>query len=181
MTNFIYSDTIINKNSCANSINMKRFIILGVLLTILSLSEYSTISSDISVIRELKSIEDSSQFKLKLNSFTEIPNEISGCGCYFSANDLDFSNKKYILVNDFAKIAYVSSNRHLVKLDLIEPNNDKQNGDFYLYSYKDFNLRIDITKRTSVNSETTKIQGVITLTPKKGKKQIYLFSGVCGC
>ncbi|MBQ5532023.1 MAG: hypothetical protein IIU04_00585 [Bacteroidales bacterium] len=44
---------------------------------------------------------------IQMSSFTDIPDEIDGCACYFSVSQEDLKNGVYIFVNDFASLAFV--------------------------------------------------------------------------
>lgn len=120
-------------------------------------------------------IKDSIDFKI--NTFTDIPSEIDGCGCYFYLSKEDEQDKKYLLVNDFASIAFLSINGKVVKFVLKE---HKENSSFYLYSNGFYKLSVEITKKEDGGIESSIIKGLIKLS--KGNIVIEKkFVGFCGC
>jgi len=109
-------------------------------------------------------------------TFTKIPDEIDGCSCTFSKNQLDFNNEKYIYANDYAEIAFISINKKLVKFKLVS-----MKGNVSHYSNKDYKLRIDIKSEKPSGEESSILKGIMTLTNKQGQKTITNFTGECGC
>jgi hypothetical protein len=132
-------------------------------------------SQNIRKINNQPSSKNSSNFTLK--TFTQIPNEIDGCGCYFYLTNEDEIKEKYIFINDFAEIAFVSIDGKLEKFKLIKHS---EASGFYSYTNGIYQLTIEIVSKKSDGYETSRLKGIIKLT--KGK-QMYekKIIGTCGC
>ncbi|KAA8478432.1 hypothetical protein BDE36_0264 [Arcticibacter tournemirensis] len=114
---------------------------------------------------------------IDLKPFTELPQELDGCGCYFYLSKKDEKEDKYIFVNDFASTAFVFVNNRLEKFELKEHD---EGSNFYSYSNERYDLKIEITKKSTGGDETSNIEGVLTI--KKGKEELKkTFVGTCGC
>ena len=123
---------------------------------------------------EVKRIEDSA---IGLERFSVVPNEIDGCGCSFFSSEVDKKDNKYICVNDFADLAFVKLNGVMVRFELTE---HKDSSNIYLYRSEEHALKIEIIKKEPADYETSNIEGVITISSKKGiNKQKFI--GTCGC
>ncbi|PWG82731.1 hypothetical protein DDR33_02455 [Pararcticibacter amylolyticus] len=89
----------------------------------------------------------------------------------------DEKDNKYIFVNDFASTAFVFVNHKLEKFQLKE---HKEGSNFYSYSNKEYDLKIEMTKKSTGGDETSNIEGILTI--KKGKEELKkTFMGTCGC
>ena len=159
---------------------MKKIILILTVIVFFSCSNKSLksnkqVDSNLKVQQEFTSKKDSIDFNL--NTFTTIPNEIDGCGCYFYLSKKDEKNEKFIFVNDFANIAFISINNKLLKFVLKE---HKEAQNIYIYSNGNYVLKVDITEKENEENETSKIKGIIILS--KGKNIIKKeFIGSCGC
>lgn len=116
--------------------------------------------------------------KISLNTFSDLPKEIEGCSCYFYLSKKDRKEEKYIFVNDFAKMAFVSINGKIEKFILKE---HQEGSDIYLYSNGTYDLKTKITKKESDGAEGSNEEGIITLI--KGADILFEknFIGSCGC
>ncbi|MDR1792049.1 MAG: hypothetical protein LBR36_01195 [Bacteroidales bacterium] len=83
---------------------------------------------------------------LQLELFQKIPVEIDGCTCYFYTSDNDRKENMYILVSDFALLAFVKINEQLLKFEL--QTYDGQN-DVFSYAHKEMIMTIKIKKKLS--------------------------------
>jgi hypothetical protein len=116
--------------------------------------------------------------EISLDIFSDLPKEIEGCGCYFYLSKKDKKEEKYIFMNDFAKIAFVSINGKMEKFTLKEY---QTGSNIYLYSNGTYDLRTKITKKESDGAEGFNEEGVLTL--MKGSITVVekSFIGSCGC
>ena len=122
-------------------------------------------------------IEAKDPINLTISSFTTLPSDIDGCGCYFYLSEQDEKNNNYVFVNDFAKTAFICINDSLQKFELIK---HKDNSDFYDYKNLIYDLKIEILKKENEGEEGSRIEGRIKLS--KGKLIIEKeFRGTCGC
>lgn len=130
--------------------------------------------------KKLDSTDTKQQSKLiiSLNTFTNLPDEIQGCACYFYLTKRDEKRGEYIFVNDFAQISYISINGKLEKFNLI---NHSDNDDIFLYSNGLYLLKIELLDKKGDGNEGFSTKGVLTL--KKGKDTLLKknFIGDCGC
>lgn len=130
-----------------------------------------------SVKGQVKIVEDKKALELDLTTFQKIPDEIDGCGCYFFLSKNDEAQNRYLMVNDFANIAFISINNKLEKFLLKE---HKENSKSYLYSNANYIMKVEITEKTDGGEESSSVKGVITIT--KGEEEIKeYFIGSCGC
>jgi hypothetical protein len=114
---------------------------------------------------------------ISIEPFTSIPKEIDGCSCSFYASEKDKKESKYICVNDFASIAFLTLNGQLNKFALVE---HKDNSNTYIYKNEEYTLKIEIIKKQPGDYEVSNIEGVIIINSKSGSKE-QGFIGTCGC
>ncbi|MDB5156164.1 MAG: hypothetical protein JWR50_871 [Mucilaginibacter sp.] len=116
---------------------------------------------------------------IRLNRFTQLPNDVQGCVCYFFLSKTDEIKKKYIMTEIFAQIAYVSINNKIQKFNLINFK-DKV---FYTYSNSDktYTLRVEFKNKIKKDAEDFNVVGVLII--YKGQKVIIKrdIVGECGC
>lgn len=122
--------------------------------------------------------ESPKQVEIELDVFTNLPKEIDGCGCYFFLSETDKQEGKYICVNDFANLAFVSINSSLEKFVLTE---HMENSNIYLYASNAFELKVEITKKESGGDEVSNVEGIITIKTEDNQKIETTFIGYCGC
>lgn len=115
---------------------------------------------------------------MSIDKFTALPKEIDGCACYFYSSEKDKKEGKYICVNDFANLSFVSINGNLEKFELVK---HEDNSNIYLYINQTFDLKIEITKKELGSEESSNIEGTITVKTKDGQELIKTFVGFCGC
>src|SRR6476469_6868269 len=77
---------------------------------------------------------DFDQTNISIETFSDFPNEIDGCSCYFSNNESEFKQKKYIYVNNYANLSFMKVNGKMLRFSLSseKPNKGKiyENGDY---------------------------------------------------
>jgi len=129
-------------------------------------------------LKEKKAEQPKETVKVSLDAFSVLPKDIEGCSCYFYLSKKDKKEEKYIFVNDFAKIAFVSVNGKIEKFILKE---HQEGTDIYLYSNGTYDLKTKITKKESDGTEGSNEEGIITL--MKGSDILFEknFIGSCGC
>jgi hypothetical protein len=112
---------------------------------------------------------------ITLDTFSILPGEIEGCSCYLS--EKDEKKGKYIFVNDFGKVAFVSINGKIKKFVLQK----KESENVFLYSNGLYDINVAIEKRTNDGYEGSRIIGVIKLIKGKNILVLKKFMGTCGC
>ena len=122
-------------------------------------------------------IQNNASDSIKLNTFTELPNDIQGCACYFYLSKSDEAKQKYIMAEIFAQVGYISINGKMQKFNLIHFKDRL----FYIYSNGTYILRVDFKNKIKNDSEDFRIRG--TLTVFKGQKILVKKSiiGECAC
>ncbi len=126
---------------------------------------------------EPKTTFEKDSIDFSVDTFTTLPGEIDGCGCYFYLSKQDEKKEKYLFVNDFASIAFISINGKVEEFKLTE---HAENSKIYLYSNGTYHLKVEITKEKDDGYESSVIEGVITVS--KGNNVIRKsFVGSCGC
>jgi hypothetical protein len=112
-----------------------------------------------------------------LERFTDIPQEIDGCACYFFISQEDREKSQYIFVNDWALLAFVKINGQIVKFEQ-QKYDDKKN--VYFYTHHTDKMKVEITKKIAEDYESVVVEGIITIETEKGHLQ-QKFIGDCGC
>lgn len=101
--------------------------------------------------------------EIHLESFSDFPEEIDGCSCYFSISKNEFKKRNYIFVDDFGDIAFIKIDGKLMRFELTSNYDDT-----YIYKYKDYTLKLEILKRKFIESELELEKGIITVNTPKG-------------
>jgi hypothetical protein len=131
--------------------------------------------SDLNDKNKILTIMDSTD--IYLETFTDIPQEIDGCACYFFASQENREKSEYIFVNDWALLAFVKINGQLVKFELQEYDEKRM---IYYYTHHTDKMRVEITKKIEENYESVVVEGVIRIDTEKWHLQ-QKFIGDCGC
>lgn len=124
--------------------------------------------------------EKASEFSddLKLQTFG-FPPEVDGCSCYFAKNKEDFTNEKYIYIDDYGKTAYLKMDNQLQKVSIKEDDLDPEN---FQKEIKNDELTIKISgKKVKELEEVMMFEGSMEVTLKNGKKSTVPIYGECGC
>lgn len=119
--------------------------------------------------------------ELKIQVIDEWPNEIDGCSCYFSRNEEDFENAKYIFINDYQELAFMKINGKLKTFKLAEPESETISG-MRIETWKNDNFElITETHQLGQVDETWQYKGKLTLKSKDGAIIEQEINGECGC
>jgi hypothetical protein len=113
---------------------------------------------------------------INLTTFSNLPKEIEGCGCYFYLSKTDMAKEKYICVTDYANYAFISISGKIEKLKLL--SNKK---DFYDYNNDKYDIKIKILKKEKDGGEGLKISGQINITHKTSQNKEIKIVGYIGC
>ncbi len=113
---------------------------------------------------------------IKVEPFTEYPQEIDGGSCEFYLNKDDMSNDRYIMVNDFAQQTYLKINGKM-ELLLLKKDSEKK----MEYSNDSYSVTIEITSNTDTGNESYTLKGIISVKNAKGETVSFPFIGQCGC
>jgi hypothetical protein len=118
--------------------------------------------------------------EIKIDTFSTFPPEIDGCACYFSNNEEEFKDKKYIYADDYGDNAFISVNGKMTKFVLNKST--KLNNTRYVQTFvnDDYEITIDL-KQVSQLDETWQKTGTLKIKPKVGKVIVKNIYGECGC
>ena len=124
-----------------------------------------------------KSLSCDTVCTIQITSFTDIPEEIDGCACTFSVSWEELKKRSYILVNDFASLAFVKVGGELKRFELQSYNEEDHT---YYYLCKEDTMKVKILNKIICEDESVLIEGIITIITKNGIiKQKYI--GTCDC
>ena len=113
---------------------------------------------------------------IKVEPFTEYPQEIDGGSCEFYLNKDDMSNNRYIMVNDFAQQTYMKINGKM-ELLLLKKDSEKE----MEYSNDSYSVTIEISSQKDTGDESYTLKGKISVKNTKGGTVSFPFIGQCGC
>ena len=113
---------------------------------------------------------------IKVEPFTEYPQEIDGGSCEFYLYKDDMSNDRYIMVNDFAQQTYLKINGKM-ELLLLKKDSEKE----MEYSNDSYSVTIEISSQKDTGDESYTLKGKISVKNMKGETVSFPFIGQCGC
>jgi hypothetical protein len=114
---------------------------------------------------------------MQMNSFTNIPEEIDGCSCFFSVSQEELKKGCYIFVNDFASLAFVKIQGELKRFEL--QNHDEEYNAYYYLCNED-TMEVKILNKITCEDGSELMEGIITIKMKNDTiKQKYV--GKCDC
>ena len=126
-----------------------------------------------------------------LDNFTDVPEEIEGCTCYYSESEGKYREAEYFFVADFDSIAFVSINSTKLKLKLVSTGRAPFSfGDYDhvdVYRADGYDVTVDIKyveEQDSIGQEGDErwyTDGTITIQSQNGKTEGIRFFGSCGC
>jgi hypothetical protein len=127
-----------------------------------------------------------------LDNFTDVPEEIEGCACYYSESEGKYGAAEYFFVAGFDSVAFMSINNTKLKLKLVSTGREPLSfGDYdYIdvYRTEGYDVTLDIKyveeERDSVSQEEDEswyTNGTITIQSGDGKREEIIFFGSCGC
>ncbi len=115
-----------------------------------------------------------------IGAFSEFPEGIDGCSCYFSQHTSALESGSYIFVTDFENLGFMMLNDKMVEFKLEGTTELKDGKLMERWSNPHFNL-IKKTKATGQLDETWQHTGTITIQPKNGTSIESTIVGECGC
>lgn len=122
---------------------------------------------------------------LLMESFTTLPAEIQGCGCYFSADEEQYKRNAYVFVAGYDSVAFITLDQKKVRLKMVSSTrNPATFGDYdhvEVYAGDQYKVTVDIKYKKSSGEETWQNEGTITLETNDGQKKVQPFFGECGC
>lgn len=121
------------------------------------------------------------QNTLTIELFSEFPEEVKGCSCYFSIDSTAFKKNQYIYISDFDKTSFIKVNGELTKFTKSDSKEVDDKTKIVSYKSDKYNATIELKDGIKNGDETQLKTGAITVTDKKGAKVTKKFYGECGC
>lgn len=117
---------------------------------------------------------------ITLDRFSDFPEEIDGCACYFSANKEDFIEGNYIYADTYHENAYISINGKMIQFTLKSYTDIKENYWVKRYTNEKYEVTLESKEIWRVD-ETWQQKGTMTIKSKDGKTIKETIYGECGC
>ena len=116
-----------------------------------------------------------------IDTFSVMPPEIDGCGCYLSNDSAQSDGSHYIFVSDMESTAFMKINGVMVKFIKTGSRETGKGQTIANYKSHSFKMTIETTDGLPVGDEGIQVTGTIQLTDQKGSIVSQTFYGVCGC
>lgn len=114
----------------------------------------------------------------------KIPDDIEGCGYYFSSHEQAFKRNDYLFVANEDRTGYISVDKKIIKLKLTSSTSQPEIfGDHIdVYHSDNYKVTVEINYKTKAEfEESWMADGTITIEDKTGKKAVRKFFGERGC
>ena len=147
-----------------------------ILLSVLDLSSKSGIDKGVAQSNNIDALNK----QITVDTFSKFPSEIDGCACYYSNNMVEFKEKKYIYVDDYSNIAFVSINGVMTKFEFSKSDTMSEKRSIETFKNDEYEITIDV-KKIGQKDETWQQKGVLKIKSKKGDEIIKKIYGECGC
>lgn len=118
--------------------------------------------------------------EIKIESFSEFPDEIDGCACYFGKSKEELGDGKYVFITNYENLAFMQLDGKLRTFDLVSAS-DRIDGELTeIWSNEDYDMTIT-TSQTGQIDETSQNVGTITIKSTTQKSSTISIAGECGC
>jgi uncharacterized protein YxeA len=125
-------------------------------------------------------ISCSSEKEIVIDPFSDFPEEIDGCACYFSADKNDFVKGSYIYADNYHDHAYVSINGKMQLFTLVKQTEVTES--YWVKVYTNSEYEVTVEAETLWQADETWLQkGEISIKTRNGKKIKETIYGECGC
>ena len=131
-----------------------------------------------SILVAMDSLIEKPEFQF--NSFTDFPDAIDGCSCYFSTDKTEFEKPNYVYVDDYDKHAYVSINGKMTKFTLVTADTASEKTILKVFANDQYEVTI-YGKQVSQMDETWQYEGTMVVKEIDGKSISKTIYGECGC
>ena len=112
--------------------------------------------------------------------YSEYPEEIDGCACYFGLTAPELKDGKYVFMTNYEKKAYMILDGKMRTFELIKSEN-MPNGELKdTWKHSEFDMIVQ-TRETGAIDETWQSTGTISIVPKGKDKTVIRVVGECGC
>jgi hypothetical protein len=121
-----------------------------------------------------------SEKEIIIDRFTDFPEEIDGCACYFSADKNDFVKGSYIYADNYHDHAYVSIDGKMQLFTLVKQTEVTES--YWMKVYTNSEYEVTVEAETLWQADETWLQkGEISIKSRNGKKIKETIYGECGC
>ena len=121
-----------------------------------------------------------SEKEIVIDRFTDFPEEIDGCACYFSADKNDFVKGSYIYADNYHDHAYVSIDGKMQLFTLVKQTEVTESYWMKVYTNSEYEVTVEAETLWQVD-ETWLQKGEISIKSRNGKKIKETIYGECGC
>ena len=115
-----------------------------------------------------------------IDTFSKFPPEIDGCACYFSNDETEFKDHKYIYADNYGNSAFVSIHGEMTKFVLSKSDTLPGDRSIKIFGNDKYEITIDV-KQVGQMDETWQKTGTMKIKPTDGKESIKNIYGECGC
>lgn len=163
---------------------MKKLIVLTATLLLFACNKKTETNDTKHLTEERGEITDSTNAAsssadgLQLGVFP-FPPEVDGCSCYFSRNQQEFHDEKYVYLDDYGNNAYLNVDGKQVKIKMEEGDFDPENFTKTI-SNDEFTVTIEGRKIKELE-EVMMFEGKMTVKDKNGAATTTAIYGECGC
>lgn len=113
-----------------------------------------------------------------LDTFSEAPEGIAGCSCYYAKDKMDLVKKKFLFAKDSTGTAYVSIGGDITKFQLKSIkllNGDKRA--VSVYSHDEYELSVDLTRAAPKEP----YKGTLRVKHNESEEAMVYLYGTCEC
>jgi len=118
---------------------------------------------------------------IAIGSFTEFPEDITGCSCYVTADSANYKNGEYIFMSDMAEVAYMKLDGELVRFTRVKEPEIKEATHTTAYHSEDYDIVVEMTHGKRTGYEVWNTYGLIQVKDRMGTTTTTEFFGECGC
>lgn len=118
---------------------------------------------------------------LVAEAFSDLPPEISGCACYFSENEQQFQEARYIYTDDMEKNAFMKIGGTLIKFSRNQSSASTDSKTIVECTSDQYKLKLEMTDAGEGGEGVQKKTGTLTLEGPGGQIVQKEFVGECGC
>ena len=112
--------------------------------------------------------------------YTEYPEEIDGCACYFGKTASDLSEGKYIFMTNYEKKAYMKLDGGMRVFELISSTDLEGGRLMETWSNENYQMVVKSTQTGQID-ETWQSVGTINIKPTDKDATMISVVGECGC
>lgn len=112
----------------------------------------------------------------RLGTFTEVPEDLDGCGCFLYSTEVDEENGQLLFVGDGATPAAISLDKEIVRLNYINTGSNSDE----LSSSNGIKVIVKYSERNKVDDEGYRVRGTLEIQIRDEVIEAY-FVGYCGC